>query len=818
VTLSQVTTGLVDWYPLDVVITNGATLTTPDCIGGRDMILVNMNASNLLSSTRPSLNSASVSNCLNFSQAGGLATIMYYDSKGQNPLDGSGDFLPFCNQVNASMNLWIKLNATVDSTHGYRDKRFFGEADDGSSAGTAPLWLFGADSSGSDPGGGLNNNGRVHFVLRNNTSSAAFESYSYTPQTLVDGTQQSPDFSSLWQQGDDYTAGNPLDGSWHMFTFTIDSNREVDIYIDGVRDPGPGAVGGIAWTNMYGGASYGLAMPLTNLYYTTNIYPSAGVSNPPPTGFVRWVWNGMFKRGVTAFGGFRRQGGNSGGFPMLLDDIGFWNRKLSAEEIQFVYTNGVYTPPPTEPPHITFNADFSEVAQGDYVTLRWNAAGASTNPGGIVISGVGDVSALGVIGSTNVFLAQNQTYNFTITVHNGISPDTNMTLSVKTLGGVDSRWHLVQRFDGVFVDSSDGIFTNNWMSVGGNFFGSFDRWNTVTLTNGGGLNRAITPRTGDSPNPESPTGYDSRGALSYAKLGSLTIPPGQTNTLFFRFSLRETPTGLGPGKASDLDFGAGLSDLGFIAPCGGMGYYAGSGGGVGPYFSILRNSGGQFTGGPFNLFATDRDEVTGTVTNTFSYTASVDPQGLQTNVNYLVWMDIENYNTHIQGGTSTVQEAVYSVWLQKQGEPTRRLLVSRFHGNRDYVAYNPVNDTPTPYLDKVFFNIGTESISNFQAGAYIATNMIAVDDIYLSKAGVNSAIPKLLDITSIIRAPGSVTLKWDSLGSLFQTNTYQVQRASQLTNPDWTTIATVPSGGDSTTYADNSVGANTSACYRIVWP
>jgi hypothetical protein len=98
VTLSQVTNGLVSWYPLDFVVTNtdGTTITTFDYLGARDMILFNMNGANVLTSTRPSQNSSSVSNCFNFDQqASGVGTtIMYYDSKGQNALDGSGDFLP----------------------------------------------------------------------------------------------------------------------------------------------------------------------------------------------------------------------------------------------------------------------------------------------------------------------------------------------------------------------------------------------------------------------------------------------------------------------------------------------------------------------------------------------------------------------------------------------------------------------------------------------------------------------------------------------------------------------------------------------------
>src|SRR5205814_1522327 len=129
------------------------------------------------------------------------------------------------------------------------------------------------------------------------------------PDPLVDGSFEIPNLANHWVQGANFTTNNLLDGNWHLFTITVDSNRVYDIYIDNVRDPGPGT-----FTDMYGNPAYGLAIPLTNLYYTTNLYPGLNVSNPPPNGYVRWLWNATFKTGATAFGGFRRNGANTGGF------------------------------------------------------------------------------------------------------------------------------------------------------------------------------------------------------------------------------------------------------------------------------------------------------------------------------------------------------------------------------------------------------------------------------------------------------------------------------------------------------------------------
>lgn len=824
VTFSQVTNGLAVYYPLDFVRTNGSTVTTPDYILGRDMILLNMNSTNVIASTRPTANSASVSNCFNFNQqASGIGTtIMYYVAKPQNPLDGSGDFLPFMNQINATMSFWIKSTANT-AVNAYNDKRFFGECDN-SSGQAGPICLLGTSS-----GGGLPTDQFAHFLFRQQSGSPGAD----IPQVLVDGSSQVPNLANHWTQGGSYTSNSILDGNWHLFTVTIDSNRVMDVYVDGVRDPGPP---GPAFTDVYGNPSYGPALPLTNYYYTSNSFPAAGVANPPPNGYVRWVWNALFKSGNTVFGGFRRNGGNTGGFPMLIDDIAFWNRQLSVEEIEFVRTNGLYDVPLYVPLQInSFTADFSEVGQGDSVTLRWVVSGASTNVGGISISGVGDVTSAGSLGSASTTLSDNQTYTFTLTIHNGIEPDKTASVTVKSFRGVSSDWHLIQRFDGVFSDGINdpqgGISGNGWVSSGSDFSGSFDKWNVFTITNNGAMNKAIGPRTGYNPNVSSLTGFESRGALSYARLGSLAMLPGQTNTLFFRFALREpepfisTNTDPATVLVSDLDFCVGLSDYGFLGPSGGLGYYGGTGGGFGPYFSLIRNSGGLFAGAPFDLFAPDTADPADTNTaGTFSYVASVDPNGLQTNVNYLVWMDIWNRDTHAgedpvnPGTTNTLQQAQYSVWLQKQGEPSRTLLFTNFHGNRNYVGFNPVNDDPTPVLDKVYFNVGSQSIVNAAAGAYTATNMIAIDDIYLSKSGVNSTIPRLFEITSIVKGTSNVTLNWNSLGSLFATTTYTIQRKLNLDDPNWTSLATIPSGGETTTYVDNTVGANSSAFYRIVWP
>ena len=83
--LSKVTNGLVDYYPLNQVLSSN-TNVTPDLISRRDMTLVNMTAANIVAASHPGINSSNTA--FNFNQSGG-PTLVYYATTGQNPFDGS---------------------------------------------------------------------------------------------------------------------------------------------------------------------------------------------------------------------------------------------------------------------------------------------------------------------------------------------------------------------------------------------------------------------------------------------------------------------------------------------------------------------------------------------------------------------------------------------------------------------------------------------------------------------------------------------------------------------------------------------------------
>jgi hypothetical protein len=816
VTFTSITNGLVDYYPLQGT-TPGSTNATPDLIGRRDFTMINMTATNFIADTHGGIDGPKV---IDLAQSGG-ATILLYFSKGQNPLSGTFDTLPFINQRNATMNFWIKGNPTNANVGG--EVREWAEcAQDGQSS---PFLSMSSKNSGVDSFG--------HFFLRDDTTTT--DPNGVSTMQMPDGSYELPLMNAgggnFWTQQGNYTADPVVDGNWHMLTMEIDSNANVYFYVDGNLDPGQGGNGG---TDSYGNPVFLKPLWVTNAYYTTNIYPSAGVSNPPPNGYVKWVvpfLNDPNKGGSTVFGGFDRNASISAGLNEEISDIGYWNRTLSTNEMQYLETNtGSFSALTLNTNLISINggglsADLREVGVGGSVQLSWNVTGASSSPGGITINnGVGDFSS-SPVGSTLVSLPTNGVYTFTLTAHNGIVADQTASVTVYTLLGVPSNWNLIQRFDKVFQPTTAGIATtNNWVGIDSYYGGVMDRFNVKTV-NG---NEVLSPSSGYVVDTSAPIGFDPEGSLAYGALGHLTLAPGQSSSLFFRFSLHDPGTfdGNGPdnlGISSALDFAMGLSDYNFGT--GPLGYVTndvgaaevGAEGTFGPNLEITRyDPSGNYAAEPFDLNAQDYSGVS--VTNTYSYIASVNASGLQTNVNYMVWMDVSNADTMAGPNTNTINEPTFTVWLEAQGSSTRTLLFSNYYGTRSYVG-NAGNDNPTPYLNKLWFGVANETLNS--GGAFIETNnMLLLDDMYMSSGTFNSTIPSLFDLTSIVRSGSGVTINWNSLGSLFQTNTYSVQRTLSLSGtPTWTTLTNgLPSGGNATSFTDTSAGSDNAAYYRITWP
>jgi hypothetical protein len=402
-TWCRIDNGLLDYYPMDSV---KAGITTEDVVGGRSLMLANMNSNNVVSASHPGMGGSS--NCLYFSQSGG-PTLAYYNSTGQNPLTGGGDFLPFINQRGATMSFWIKGNEPAST-----EKQFFGEcANDGEAD---PIFLISAASTYPIP-----SNSQALFRLRDTAN--ATDPNGVACIQMPNGTYELPAPGNYWLQVSNYTANPVLDGNWHMFTMTIDSNAVVQVYVDGIRDTGSGG-----FTDPSGESVTCPPLWTTNYYYTTNNYPTTGSPNPPPNGFVRWMMNGLYNNnsGITTFGGYIRNGVKNSGLVCQMNDLGFWNRVLEPDEIMFLATNESAIVLPVNcslclPAIANFSANPSTVHPGEMVTIQWDIQAVTSEP---ILSlsldpAIGEVtnvtSYVNGVGATNITVFTNTTFVLSLT-------------------------------------------------------------------------------------------------------------------------------------------------------------------------------------------------------------------------------------------------------------------------------------------------------------------------------------------------------------------------------------------------------------------
>jgi len=128
-----------------------------------------------------------------------------------------------------------------------------------------------------------------------------------------------------------------------------------------------------------------------------------------------------------------------------IDDVAIWKRALTPAEITDLHENGMPDlNPPVEPLAInSFTADYSHVAAGGKVRLRWDVtkdALVSLSPG---VGDVTGISAFGV-GSTEVTVNTNQAFTLSIT-RNGEVIERNINLN--TISGVSPGWHWVENFE-----------------------------------------------------------------------------------------------------------------------------------------------------------------------------------------------------------------------------------------------------------------------------------------------------------------------------------------------------------------------------------
>jgi hypothetical protein len=147
---------------------------------------------------------------------------------------------------------------------------------------------------------------------------------------------------------------------------------------------------------------------------------------------------------ITTVGGILR-GTPSHWFNGLIDDVAVWNRALSPDEIELLFTDGTPEPPPIQQPLNVrlFSAEFPAVKKGDTVALRWDVnrdASLSISP---ILGNVDDQTEVG-LGRADVTLEETTT--FTLTLTRGEETFTAQT-TVFVIDDVANGWSVLDTFD-----------------------------------------------------------------------------------------------------------------------------------------------------------------------------------------------------------------------------------------------------------------------------------------------------------------------------------------------------------------------------------
>ena len=152
---------------------------------------------------------------------------------------------------------------------------------------------------------------------------------------------------------------------------------------------------------------------------------------------------------------------------------------------------------------------------------------------------------------------------------------------------------------------------------------------------------------------------------------------------------------------------------------------------------------------------------------------------------------------HIQAITST---PIVSLWLTPAiGEVTNVTDYTSGNGSTNLLVFT--NTTFTLSLTNLN-NCGYTEVQNSRSAGITVVTLSFVGTSYLLSDLGNGNNP-------------SFTMTWNSITN----HTYTVQRKFNLTDPTWTTLTNgLPSGGDLTSFTDNTLGSSPTAFYRITWP
>lgn len=413
---------------------------------------------------------------------------------------------------------------------------------------------------------------------------------------------------------------------------------------------------------------------------------------------------------TTTIGGIRRAN-PSHWFTGLIDDVALWTRALSPEEIQILYTSGMpEVTPRLRPLAINeFKASVPAVAKGGTVTLSWDV---STDADTVTIEpGVGDVTAQTVSGVGSVEVTVDQDTTFTITIVRG-EESLSASTSVAAIEGIGSNWVLVDNFDQYQPEPLND--TGMWLDLRGG--------GSIVEKDGNLMLQVI--------------GGD--GAVLFP-LGPLTLKEGEKHTLFFRVHTLDDP-------ALPIRHLVGVTDKNIR-------WYSDANGNIGPHVIFDNNT----VDNPGNLLLGTRNGLGGI--------EEFAPEVLSTGAVYMVWIDIDNQSVDLGD--------IFSVHIQKEGDPVRTTLFSNYTSDRDPAGAVDLGPT-LPDLDKLFVAVAQENTS------------LLFDDFYLSKSGFDSSIPREAGFTGkpptvqlgIQLQDGQVVLTWER-GDLYS--------APSVTGP-WTLV------------------------------
>jgi hypothetical protein len=366
----------------------------------------------------------------------------------------------------------------------------------------------------------------------------------------------------------------------------------------------------------------------------------------------------------------------------IIDDVALWNRALEPAELTELQAG---TPVPfTKAQPLTvrsFKADFPAVAAGDSVTLRWDV---TKNVRVEIDRGIGDVTAQTVagLGSIEVTLPSTRTFNMTLTRG---EETVSQSLTVYAIDGVAEGWTLIDNFDRYDLGLLNG--QGGW--------GDLDAVDFSVIEHEG--NRFAAPHAGD--------------AAAILALGPQTIFEGQQRTLFFRAYLVGEFTEPVNGQVAVTD-----RRLRFGNEVGGN---------VGP-----------------GALITDAQ------TPTFRYVAGYtgwpavldigpfeNPE-IVADKAWNIWVDFNNgpfqYDNTQDPPVAINTGDLYSIHVAEDGSAERFTVFSD-----EIASRNPIGQADTGFTTKDLDRLILGGI----AGHSTSTNLY-IDDIYLSKEGYNSTVPR----------------------------------------------------------------------------